>query len=155
MLTRVFVSSSGFCKNLLLMNWRGRHLGKGTYRTQQRSVFILVISTRQRLATLWERCESRRRQRRHNKKGGNELKKRTQLRRSILPGYEWKGNTQPRDTDFQLYRLSNLTWNPPREHTATAATELPGNEFITTHAISFASWYVGLELRGTLSFSVV
>jgi hypothetical protein len=32
------------------------------------------------------------------------------------------------------YRVSYLTWNPPRQHAATAASELPGNELVTHNA---------------------
>jgi hypothetical protein len=30
------------------------------------------------------------------------------------------------------YRVSHLTWKPPRQHDAAAASELPGNELVTT-----------------------
>lgn len=34
--------------------------------------------------------------------------------------------------------MFQLTWNPPRQHAAAAAVELPGNESVTTQNITVA-----------------
>lgn len=45
--------------------------------------------------------------------------------------------------------VTYLTWNPPRQQAATAASELPGNELATTQNIAVISRWVSSELRGT------
>jgi hypothetical protein len=37
-----------------------------------------------------------------------------------------------------LYKVSHLTWNTSQQHAAAAASELPGNDLVTTHNIAAA-----------------
>jgi hypothetical protein len=46
-----------------------------------------------------------------------------------------------------MYRVSHLTWNPPRQRAAAAAIELPGNELVTLRASSWVPSYVGHHVQ--------
>jgi hypothetical protein len=59
----------------------------------------------------------------------------------------------PKDLSASSKQVSNLSWNPPRQH-AAAVRELPGNELVITQTIGVACYQVGSELRRTLHIIV-